>query len=323
MKKFVYTACMRNKPVILLPVIACTLLLCGCAVLRNAVMGNVSTSLAQSAAASFSSESDLVLAAGALPFALKTLDMLAREHPGDPAIQLAAGRAYIQYAGGFLDWEARKAEFTDVDEASRLHQRAARLHARGRDYAAAALNIKHADGMQRLKENPDHFLRSCRVGDVPELFWLASGWAAGIASDPSNMREFAQLGLVESIMRRCLELAPDYDDGSIHEFFLVYEATRNAAAGRGDKRAERDHFDKAVAASQGKRASPFVLMATSMMIPAQDVAGFRDMMNKALAIPLDDVPENRLANAIAQDKARWYLENIEAFFLLDEAGLNP
>lgn len=285
-------------------------------------MGDVSASLAEGAARVFSNESDPALAADAMPFALKTLDMLALQQPDNADIHIAAARAYIVYSGAFLDWEARKLEFVDVEKAEQLKKRAARLHFRGRDYAAAALNLRHTDGMSRLMENPDAFLITCDRADVPVLFWLASGWAAGIASDPSNMREFAQIGLIESIMRRCLALDPDYDDGSIHEFFMVFESTRSAAAG-GSVDAARAYYDKALTASRNQRASPHVVMATAVMIPTQDLAGFRTLLQQALAVNIDDYPGQRLANSIAQDKARWYLDHIDLFFLTDETTETP
>jgi predicted anti-sigma-YlaC factor YlaD len=290
--------------------------------MQRAMVGRMTNSLAENAAATFSRESDPVLAADAMPFALKTLDMLALDRPQDPHLQFLAGRSYVQYSAAFLDWQARKLSMTDFEASEALRQRSKRLHLRGRDYLATALELNHPGAMARLAADPATFLDRCKPRDVAVLFWLGTGWAAAIAADPADMHELANLGLIEAIMRRCLALEPDYDDGSLHEFFLALETTRAAAAGSGTGKAEV-FYDQAVAASKGRRASPHVLMATTVMVQQQNAAGYRALLEKALAMDLDADPDLRLANAIAQDKARWYLEQMEDFILMIEPDDTP
>ncbi len=270
---------------------------------------------------SFGRESDPVLAAEAMPFALKTMDMLAIQQPNQPDVQLAAGRAYIQYSNAFLDWEARKQEFDDVMLAKELRTRAARLYLRGRDYAAASLGISDKNPISKLKENPDVWLKKLNVHDVPALYWMAAGWAAAVASDPSNMDEVANMPLIEKMMLRARELNPDAEQGAIHEFFIVYDGSRSPAMGGDPARAE-ESFHRALVACDGKLASPYVSLATSVMIQKQDAKRFRELLSQALAIDINILPDSRLANVIAQDKARWYLDHI-GDFILSETTESP
>jgi predicted anti-sigma-YlaC factor YlaD len=60
-----------------------------------------------------------------------------------------------------------------------------------------------------------------------------------------------------------------------------------------------------------------VSYAEALVIPRQDVDLFVELMEKALAVDPDAYPPARLVNILTQRKARWYLENIEEFFLLD------
>ena len=52
-----------------------------------------------------------------------------------------------------------------------------------------------------------------------------------------------------------------------------------------------------------------------MDVPAQDRAGFRNLLERALQIDPDQDPEKRLANLIAQRRARWLLGRIDELFL--------
>jgi predicted anti-sigma-YlaC factor YlaD len=296
------------------------LLSSGCASIRNAVTGNMSESLATSAALSFAREDDPVLAAEAMPFALKTLDMLALQSPKNPDVLLAAATAYIQYSNAFLDWEARKMEEADFATAELLRARAANLYRRGRDYAIAALALRHPDPMNNLLTDPEPFLARMTSPDIPALYWLGAGWASLIAAAPSDMEEMTRLPLVEKIMRTAYALDPHFNRGALHEFFLLYDGSRSPAMGGDAHRAEQ-YFDRAVAASGGTLASPYVSLATTVAIQQQDDARFRSLLEQAIAIDLDTHPDQRLANTIAREKATWYLQHIDQFFVLEETDL--
>ena len=291
----------------------------GCASIRNAVTGDMSESLATSAALSFAREGDPVLAAEAMPFALKTLDMLALQSPDNPDVLLAAAKAYIQYSNAFLDWEARKIEEEDFAAAELLRARAANLYRRGRDYAAAALAVSHPDPLNNLLSDPESFLAGMKPSDVPALYWLGAGWASLIATAPSDMEEMTRLPLVEKIMRKAYAHEPDFDRGALHEFFLLYDGSRSPAMGGDAQRAEH-YFDLAVAASGGTLASPYVALATTVAIQQQDDQRFRVLLEQAIAIDPDTQPDQRLANTIAREKAMWYLAHIDQFFVLEETS---
>jgi predicted anti-sigma-YlaC factor YlaD len=47
----------------------------------------------------------------------------------------------------------------------------------------------------------------------------------------------------------------------------------------------------------------------------QDYKLFKDLLHKALAVDPDAVPEWRLANILAQEKAQWLLDHSAEFFL--------
>jgi predicted anti-sigma-YlaC factor YlaD len=50
-------------------------------------------------------------------------------------------------------------------------------------------------------------------------------------------------------------------------------------------------------------------------VPAQDLEEFRELLDRALAVDPDAVPSARLANLIAQKRARFLLHHVEDYFL--------
>jgi predicted anti-sigma-YlaC factor YlaD len=59
----------------------------------------------------------------------------------------------------------------------------------------------------------------------------------------------------------------------------------------------RQHFDRAIELSKGKRAGTYVSFAENACLPAQNAAEFKSMLEKALAVDPDADPDHRLANS--------------------------
>jgi predicted anti-sigma-YlaC factor YlaD len=66
-----------------------------------------------------------------------------------------------------------------------------------------------------------------------------------------------------------------------------------------------------VALTHGLSAGPYVTYAASIAAPAEDRAEFERLLNAALAIDVNKKPEWRLANLIAQKRARDLLARID------------
>jgi len=53
-------------------------------------------------------------------------------------------------------------------------------------------------------------------------------------------------------------------------------------------------------------------------VPAQNKAEFQSLLEKALAVDPDADLDNRLANLVAQRRARWLLKHVDDLFLETE-----
>ncbi|MES0362879.1 MAG: TRAP transporter TatT component family protein [Desulfobacteria bacterium] len=261
----------------------------------------------------FARDDDPELIRDALPFALKTFEALLASDPKNRDLLLATAETFVTYANAFIHADAQKEEEIDFQRARYFRQRATKLYLRGRDYALDGLALDYPGFVKKVRD-PKHVLPALSPEDVPLLYWAAAGWGGAISTDMGNMSLVAELPIVEAMMRRALELDEDFDHGAIHEFFIIYEGARSGTMEGTTDRA-MEHFDRVVRLTQGKKASPYVSLASSVAIRKQDYGLFQELLNKALAVDPDSVLKWRLANILAQQKAQWLLDHSEELFL--------
>ena len=115
------------------------------------------------------------------------------------------------------------------------------------------------------------------------------------------------------------ELDEGFDAGAVPEFLITLEAARSGVKLEDQQKAMQQHFERALELSKGKRAGTYVSFAENACIPAQDRAEFKSVLEKALAVDPEANPDNRMANIVAQRRARWLLAHINELFLEKEA----
>jgi predicted anti-sigma-YlaC factor YlaD len=113
-------------------------------------------------------------------------------------------------------------------------------------------------------------------------------------------------------MGRALALDEAWGGGAIHAALISLEGLPEIMGGSPAR--ARDHFERAVELSQGRDPSPYVTLAVSVALPAQDRAAFERLLTQALAIDPDQAPEIRLPSLIAQDRARRLLARVDELF---------
>jgi len=170
----------------------------------------------------------------------------------------------------------------------------------------------------RLEAGDPAALEKTGAEDLPYLYWAAASWMGAFSAEPFDMELLLTLARPLALMARAFQLEEGYNKGAIHEFYISVYGSLPASLGGSQEKA-RYHFAKAVEYAGGLTAGPYVALATSVSIPAQNASEFRELLGRALAIDLQASPENRLVNLLSQRKARWLLEHIEDYFLLEEA----
>ncbi len=88
----------------------------------------------------------------------------------------------------------------------------------------------------------------------------------------------------------------------------------------GSEARARERYARAVELAGGRRASPHVTWARSYAVGRQDRAAFAAAIAAALAIDPDASPPDRLANLLAQRRARSLAARADELFFAEEGS---
>lgn len=276
-----------------------------CALLLNAcstgqIVARSSLSIMDSGVTAMNREPDLELAKAAIPANLKLVESLTREIPTNRELRIHAAQGFYGYTFGFVE---------DENPA-----RASALYRRGLEHALAALETAGlGDPMTMQRDVLHQKLAALERDAVPDLFWAASNWAKWIDLNRTDPARIADMGKVESLMQRVLELDETFYFGGPHIFFGVWYGSRPPMLG-GNFALSEMHFGKAQNITQGKLLIADVLYAQYLAVQQGDRKTFHDKLTAVIDTPADSYPEMALANAIAQHKAKILLKNEEELF---------
>jgi predicted anti-sigma-YlaC factor YlaD len=305
---------MEKTRALLLAIAFPTILLTSCSLSQLATRA-VADSLTSGGSNTFTSDNDPQLIADALPFALKLYQTLLEKEPDHRGLITTTGSGFIMYANAFVQTPAMMLPADQFDKAEQMKMRAKKLYIRGRDILLNGMDRLHPGFLKALDHDQyDLALKGMTVKDVPILYWAAAGWFGAWSLDTFDFALGLSIKRAEALMHKALELEPDYGNGSIHEFYILYYGSLPESMGGSDVKA-REQFKEALSVSKGKLASPYVDLATAVSIKNQNLQEFKDLMNKALAINPDDDPNSRLLNIITQEKAKWYMNHLDQFFI--------
>jgi predicted anti-sigma-YlaC factor YlaD len=302
------------RAVHLLALVTLSAVLAGGCSIRRAAINTVGDALA-GGGTTFSADDDPELVKAAVPFGLKLMESLLAESPRHKGLLLATASGFTQYGYAFVQQDADEIEETSLEQATALRARARRLYLRARDYGLRGLEAAHPGFEERLRVQPREAVRAARKSDVPLLYWTAAAWGSAISLSKDDPAMVADQPVIEALIDRALQLDEAWGEGAIHSFLITYETIRQGGEGDPAARA-RQHFERAVKLSRGEHAAPFLALAEAVSIPKQDVKEFDDLIARALAINPDARREARLANLVAQRRARWLQSQREKLFLV-------
>jgi predicted anti-sigma-YlaC factor YlaD len=264
----------------------------------------------------FTSDPDPKLVGDALPFAIKMYEALLSQNPDHQGLLLTTGSLFVMYANAFVHGPAEM-----MDSVFYYHEqmegfdRAKQLYLRGSDYLYSALDKKYPGfGSATMQDGTlGPLLAKCKKEDVPLLYWAVAG---GLSAYTIAVFDF-DLGFKipdwRAMMARAYELDPDFNNGAIDEFYIQFYAGLPESMGKDIAQAEI-HFQRALEKSRFLAAGPYVSYARAISVPAQDYEGFKENLEKALAIDPDENPSNRLVNILSQRRARYMLDTAHDYF---------
>ncbi len=302
-----------NDRVALLALAVASASLTGC----RTILLRAGASAVASSGDTYASDDDPELVRAAVPFGLKTMEGLLAEQPSHVPLLTALASGFTQYAYAFVQADADAADLEGrIVPAREGRARAKRLFLRAREYGLRGLDAEHEGLAAKLRSvrDPAKALAEARREDVPLLYWTASAWALAISNGKEDMALVSELPVPVAMMERALALDEAWNEGAIHEFFVAFDATRTAAEGGGPERAKA-HLDRALALSMNKSLGPRVSFAEGVLVRSQDRAEFTRVLEEVLRADPEAAPRHRLANVLAQRRARLLLDHADDLFL--------
>ncbi|MCK4836531.1 MAG: TRAP transporter TatT component family protein [Candidatus Aminicenantes bacterium] len=287
-----------------------------CSIKKMAMKAVANTLTTPEGGTVFTGDNDPEFVGDALPFAIKMYESLMVTIPQHKGLRLRTGSLYIMYANAFLQTPASLLSAKEYKKQDFLMKRAKNLYLRGRDIVMTALEQVYPGFIDNLNSRKyDKALAPVQKPDVPFLYWAAAGWLGAFAIDPFDMKLGLTVPRAAAMMDYALRLDENFQDGAIHEFYVLYYGSMPEYMGGNFKKA-RQHFKKAVGLSKGKSTSAYISLATTVSIQEQNLDEFKELLDQVLKIDSNSDPDNRLVNILNQRKARWLLDHVEDFFLL-------
>jgi predicted anti-sigma-YlaC factor YlaD len=266
----------------------------------------------------YARDDDPQLVRDAIPFGLKTMEGVLDGKPRHEGLLTALASGFTQYGYAFVQTDADVDDLEGKLEPARAgRERARRLYARAREYGLRGLDVRQERLGARLRAggaDARAALARAEKGDVPLLYWTAASWALGIAANKGDMGAISELPTPVAMMERALALDEGFGEGALHEFFVTFDATRSAAEGGGPDRA-RAHLDRVMALSMNKKLGPRVSFAEGILVQQQNRDEFVRILQEVVSADPGAVPRYRLANLVAQRRAKALLAHVDDLFL--------
>jgi TRAP transporter T-component len=289
--------------------ISLALTLAGCSPKKMGV--NRMADALTSTASTFARDTDPEFVRQAAPSTLKMVEMLLEDSSSHPGLLITACSGFTQYAYAFLQSDADAAD-PGSPATKELKARGAAMYERARAYCLRALDVSHPGAARGLQGDAKAILASMSKADVPALYWAGVAWGGSLVLAENSFARIGELVTVRALFARALQLDEAWEGGTIHEAMIALESLPVLLGGSPAR--AKEHFDRAVALSNGESAFAYVALAAGVAQPAKDRREFERLLRAALAVDVSKRPSIRLANLIAQKRARYLLSQIDRLF---------
>lgn len=293
-----------------LPTLALVLFLSssGCAGIATGVLAD-----ALSGPGTLGRDDDPELVRDAAPFGLKTMESVLESQPRHLGLLTSLSSGFAQYAYAFVQQEADVAELAGHNADAKVKRdRARKLLLRARDYGLRGLDV-HAPGISAKLRSMRDLKEACATLNkdaLPLVYWTAASWALAISNGKEDMGLIAELPAPEALMNRALELDESWGAGALHEFFVSFEAAKPGGTEAGAKK----QLDRSLELSHGTHLGVFVSWAEGPLVAAQKREEFEKVLKQVIAADANASLDDRLANTIAQRRAKLLLAHADDLF---------
>ena len=287
----------------------------GCSL--NTLMVNQMSPLLEAALPSLEGEEDFEVAREAIPAQLKLIEGFLESSPNNRRLLKLLARGWGNYAFGFIEDGIEEVKESDPDRAEVLTVRGRGLYLRGMNYGLRLLALDDDRFPAVMDQSPEALeaaLNTINNPDlVPALFWTGFGLAGAVNLGRDQPELIVRIPQVELLFKRAQELDENFFYAGPHLALGSFYASRIGLFG-GDLEKGRDHFERGVQLTNGTFLMHKVLYALYYAHQTQNRELFERLLNEVVKAPTNILPEQRLANVIAQRRAQRYLSWADDLF---------
>ena len=293
--------------------VLCIVVLGGCDMAKFTADSTVG--LFTRAAPAFESYWDYDLAGEAVPATIVQFEGILRVIPDNESMLAQLSQAYVAYAYGWVEADAEALDFEgNYEEADAQRGRARTMYLRAMDLTRHRIRLHNGDvdiAVKATVEELEEWLQAAFVeaADAEMLLWHGYAWGSYINTSKDDMEAIADLAYAKAFVARSIELDPNYYNAAGYTFMGVATASEMAA----DLDAAKVYFEKALARTERRALQAQLNMARYYAVKTSD----RDLFHKLLTEVMDahdPLPEARLSNLMARERAALYIENADQLF---------
>jgi len=276
------------------------------------------SNISEIGAVAFEQDDDLEMVEKSIPGNIKILEVILENDPSNYKILVLLSRLYAAYSFGFYEGKLESYIIGKSDSLLSGHnlirESVNRYYSRGAEYALRAIESKHPGAYEQLKipESADSLLKIMKIEDVRALFWYGFNLSSLINNNRDSVLLLSKAYLIEKIMKRIIELDPEYFFGGPHLILMSYYSSLPPYS---EEKLDLSlfHYKKL----KERRDGPFLLadlyFARYYLSIKQEKEKFEKIMNDILNHS-DKEKKCIFYNKIAAQRAKIYLESIDYFF---------
>ena len=221
-------------------------------------------------------------------------------------------RTKVEYGFGIIMEHADR--LIDVDYSSALdkYKKANIIFKDARDSGISILNDRYSNFNDWIRGVVELQFTN---NDIIDLYWLAAAYGGAISSSRGDPFELIHLPNVGRILRKCIELDPEWNNGAVYSAMMSFTSTRTDISEDLLRDSVDFYFNKAILYSDSLDAGPFLAYAESIHKTYQERKEFEDKLNYVINMKTKSRSRYELPNLIAKNRAEWLLSKTDDYFL--------
>ena len=252
------------------------------------------------------SDDDLELLMHASAYHLKLSESLLSQIPDHVKLAQSVTRGYTQYAFVYLMDEADRSESDDIQKATQLRSRAAKMLFRAKSLGMKTLRIKHPQIDSYLQGRSTFNLTSLSPDDVGLVYWSMTSWACAISLSKDSPDIVADFPEVLRLAHLAWQVNPQFEQGALASMMGTLELSKPDVK----LQLAENYFDLAIQWRKDQIA-PLVSKAENWAVATRNRDAYVQLLEQAIDLGRQ---QNDLTNSVMLRRASWLLENVENYF---------